>query len=874
MKFNIQHSLLLGLGLLSFSVSAQPGQPHYDAAHRLRRDNSGDQKNGTTNGGLIPSSMRPSLPPPTNRPSNVPSAGGRSSAPPTRVPPTITNPPLSAAPTSTAPPATTTVSNGDTIVVAAGVVVVGGAGGGFFTIAGAAPGVAPVAVAAGATVTAGSTSSDNPDDPDNPDLSSQPPSSQPPTSTEPTSSAPSGPPTPCLIFPKEGATSQENTDFIALLDKELGKGNYRETTDSVVLFVSANITAVQNATITRDALVGGVEPIVPLEDNAGEAVPVPNNKRDEAVDSHEKWWMESLDKLGRLKKRAVMKQDNAPTELVMISQPPLVDLAALKSYSYDESAGSDITVYVIDTGYYTRNSEYTGMARKPRWIFGGGQAVRSVEEDLGSDGHGSCAGSKVNGPQFGVAKLVNLVVVKASINSDETLDALNKVLEDVRQRNLQGKAVVNFSRSIANPTAFTRKMVEYYVKEMIREDVVFIAASGNDDREEVADGTASAADIDSYPSLMAGSGVPVINVGAVDNTGKNASFSQGGPLVHVMAPGVQVQCAANSFFSNTQRLDGTSFAAPAVAGLAAYLLALGEYPELYQAGKVAENMKQLLIDMAYQRSPDGGQVVFNGQGALCTRPGSAKFRRQDLSGEPCSAVVSTTNVPPTATPSAPPPSAPTSNPPTPDPSTPETPPAPKELFSLNEEVSAGTQSCFPTNGFTATAGTTYGFWFDVDSNLLVSIQTGSTDEGYHQSMGSWTGTFYAESGSGLRICAQSTASGALPLRFGITEEPSQAVAAPSGSEVFKLDETFVAGRTSCFPTRGLNIQEGNYGFSYTTTDGVIVQIGDDSSGPKYFTGNRAEGAGLMYIDFSGGSISICGTNNGGSEAPISLTMTQ
>lgn len=29
-------------------------------------------------------------------------------------------------------------------------------------------------------------------------------------------------------------------------------------------------------------------------------------------------------------------------------------------------------------------------------------------------------------------------------------------------------------------------MLEYYVKEMIKEDVVFITASGNDDREEVA----------------------------------------------------------------------------------------------------------------------------------------------------------------------------------------------------------------------------------------------------------------------------------------------------------------------------------------------------------------------------------------------------
>lgn len=95
------------------------------------------------------------------------------------------------------------------------------------------------------------------------------------------------------------------------------------------------------------------------------------------------------------------------------------------------------------------------MAKKPRWIFGGAQADKSVEEDLGSDGHGSCAGSKVNGPKYGVAKQVNLVVVKASINIDETLDGLNKIIEDVREKKLQGKAVVNFSRSSMCPNTAT-----------------------------------------------------------------------------------------------------------------------------------------------------------------------------------------------------------------------------------------------------------------------------------------------------------------------------------------------------------------------------------------------------------------------------------
>ncbi|KAI8281136.1 hypothetical protein K4K60_004413 [Colletotrichum sp. SAR11_57] len=551
---------------------------------------------------------------------------------------------------------------------------------------------------------------------------------------------------------------QEKKDFLALIDKDLGQGNYRVTEGTKVLLVAANITTTQRDNLIKNPLVGVVDPDEPDRNNQGTSVLI--NERDHDDEVHEKWWMESLDKLGRIRKRAVVKQATAPTELVILSQPPGVDLKTLNTYAYDDSAGTEITVYILDSGYYAKNAEYTGMAVKPRWIFGGSQEKASVEEDLDPDGHGTCAGSKINGPKFGVAKNVNLVVVKAGFKGSDTDDALDKIVDDVRERKLQGKAIVNIS------------------------------------------------------------------------------------------------CCP----------------APTVDGLAAYLLAVGEYPQLFEVGKVAANMQKLLMDMAYQRAPDGGPVIFNGQGAVCGSPGrSAKFKRQDLSGEACSVVSSTTTIP-SATPSPPP--ATTSNPPTATtapPPPPPPPPAPKELFSLSEQVSAGTSACFPTNAFSATAGTTYGFSFDVSPDMIVSIETGSTDEGYHQSKGPWTGTFLAQSTSSVKICGSG---GSGTLAFKITEGPSEAVKAPAGKEVFKLDEKVASGTTSCFPTTGPNIQEGNYRFSYTTSDGIEIQIGDDSSGPKYFTGNRPSGAGLMYIDFSGGSISICATNNGGSEAPLSLTMTQ
>lgn len=84
---------------------------------------------------------------------------------------------------------------------------------------------------------------------------------------------------------------------------------------------------------------------------------------------------------------------------------------------------------------------------------------------------------------------------------------------------------------------------------LTRQDVVFVTTTGNDGDN---------VDVNSYPQNLVDK-YPIINVGASDNLGKNASFSQGGPRVTVMAPGIAIHCAGNSFFSSTVDLDGTSF---------------------------------------------------------------------------------------------------------------------------------------------------------------------------------------------------------------------------------------------------------------------------------------------------------------------------
>jgi len=116
-----------------------------------------------------------------------------------------------------------------------------------------------------------------------------------------------------------------------------------------------------------------------------------------------------------------------------------------------------------------------------------------------------------------------------------------------------GTIPVNLSLGSLQASQFAIDMVEY----ALRNNIVLIASAGN-----------SYAGVSSYPGSYTG----VIRVGASDFLDRVASFSNYGPDVSVVAPGVNIISTGRGNAQAVASNSGTSMASPHVAGLVGYML--------------------------------------------------------------------------------------------------------------------------------------------------------------------------------------------------------------------------------------------------------------------------------------------------------------
>lgn len=244
--------------------------------------------------------------------------------------------------------------------------------------------------------------------------------------------------------------------------------------------------------------------------------------------------------------------------------------------------GAGVPVYVVDTGisFLYPTLEYF-------WYFG-----EDFAEGIDCNGHGTHVAGTVVDPTYGVAPGALLIPVKASIgcqggfSTAKLLGSMGVIANDRdAEFGIGTPAVVNLSLggvATAASQAFNDEVVS-----LIDRGFTVVVAAGNSDVDACGFSPAAVA--------------RAITVGATNQSDQRASFSNFGPCVDIFAPGTSVpsrqrvystaplstgsSCSAHMrgnfasiwfdfctrYYSShfVLREDGTSMAAPLVAGIAA-----------------------------------------------------------------------------------------------------------------------------------------------------------------------------------------------------------------------------------------------------------------------------------------------------------------
>ncbi|CRG84196.1 Sexual differentiation process putative subtilase-type proteinase isp6 [Talaromyces islandicus] len=445
------------------------------------------------------------------------------------------------------------------------------------------------------------------------------------TTTQSGTSAPTETNRPLIILRNMNQTDQSAINsFAQQLADQVGASNVRTisgTTQLGIVFWTAPLNSSQIEEFKKSSAVSDILEDKPLKTTGW----APVNQSSSYPPS------QNTDTTGNSKRAdgsRLISQDDALASLRVVSQPHNVTIIDLTdNYKYNSAGGSGITVYVIDSGANPQNPEYISMPGSKRWLFPSGAAATQTDEL----NHGSCVLSKVAGPRYGVAKNADVVIVKVptgpgivdALMDSSVLDMWTRVGKDIQENNLQGKAVINFSGGGFHPLTLSYLAV---LRDILRMDIPVVCTAGN--------GGANNA-ITHFPAAYADSNRydGVIVVGASNDDGVPMYFSQTGGHVSVYAPGWNITCASNNG-NNIVRLAGTSMAAPAVAGLAAYFMSMPDFQaEIQQPGQVAKNVKGLITRLAYPRHGNVPVLWNRENGDSCVN-----FQRRDgSSAKACSA---------------------------------------------------------------------------------------------------------------------------------------------------------------------------------------------------------------------------------------------
>ena len=212
------------------------------------------------------------------------------------------------------------------------------------------------------------------------------------------------------------------------------------------------------------------------------------------------------------------------------------------TFSYTNS-GAGAHVYIIDTGIRITHQEFGGRASV---VF---DAVNDGQTDC--NGHGTHVAATAVGATYGVAK--NAFVHSARVLNCSGQGTISNIAAamDWITANRVNPAVVNISITAAGMSPF----METALTNSFASGVVYTVSAGNSNLNAC--------------DYSPGRTPNAITVGAMAQQDQRAPFSNWGSCVDMHAPGYEILSAGIASDTASRELNGTSMAAPLVAGVLA-----------------------------------------------------------------------------------------------------------------------------------------------------------------------------------------------------------------------------------------------------------------------------------------------------------------
>lgn len=300
---------------------------------------------------------------------------------------------------------------------------------------------------------------------------------------------------------------------------------------------------------------------------------------------------------------------------------PGVDISVSSAWEY--ATGKDVTIAILDQGVDMDHIDLSPNISSISYDTESNSSPSIVYGDHATHCAGIAAAVKDNGVQIaGVAP--GAIIVSISNSLLATTNSQLKRADGIIWAYQNGVDIISNSwRSGTHHSAIDEAIQNAFRYGRQGKGCIIVFASGNNGNSSV-----------NYP---ANCNDTILAVGAIDNTGLRASFSNYGTELDLVAPGVNILSTIPN--DNTGYKNGTSMACPHVAGVAALILERNSELTVNEVNSIINRNAKKLSGVNFNiTKPDGtwnneyGYGLVDAYSAVINTPGAAYIQNDTIIG--------------------------------------------------------------------------------------------------------------------------------------------------------------------------------------------------------------------------------------------------